>query len=85
MVNRLTCSDHERKTSRRARRLVQHYPSDQEMRVIYAITMPNSNQFPQLLDQGVAADRNAAQEDGELDYADVIQAGTDCQWWRRRR
>lgn len=74
-VNRLIGSDYERKAARRASRLAQRHLSLRDMRVIYAITVPDSNQLPELLDRAVAAGSIDAEEADELENADVILAG----------
>ena len=74
-MNRLIGSDYERKAARRASRLAQRQLSLSDMRVIYAITMPDDNRLPELLDQAIAAGRIAAEEADELENADLILAG----------
>ncbi len=71
-MNRLIGSDYERKAARRASRLAQRQLSLSDMRVIYAITMPDDNRLPELLDQAIAAGRIAAEEADELENADLI-------------
>ncbi len=74
-MNRLIGSDYERKAARRASRLAQRQLSISDMRVIYAITMPDDNRLPELLDQAIAAGRIDAEEADELENADLILAG----------
>ena len=74
-MNRLIGSDYERKAARRASRLAQRQLSISDMRVIYAITMPDDNRLPELLDQAIAAGRIVAEEADELENADLILAG----------
>ena len=76
-MNRLIGSDYERKAARRASRLAQRNLSVRDLRVIYAITTPDSNRLPELLDQAVAAGRIDADEADDLENADVILAGPD--------
>lgn len=76
-MNRLIGSDYERKAARRASRLAQRNLSLRDLHVIYAITTPDSNQLPELLDQAVAAGRIDADEADDLENADVILAGPD--------
>ena len=74
-MNRLIGSDYERKAARRASRLAQRQLSLSDMRVIYAITMPDDNRLPELLDQAITAGRIDAEEADELENADLILAG----------
>ena len=74
-MNRLIGSDYERKAARRASRLAQRQLSLNDMRVIYAITMPDDNQLPGLLDQAITAGRIAIEEADELENADLVLAG----------
>ena len=76
-VNRLIGSDYERKAARRASRLAQRNLSLRDLHVIYAITTPDSNRLPELLDRAVAAGRIDADEADDLENADVILAGPD--------
>ena len=76
-MNRLIGSDYERKAARRASRLAQRNLSLRDLHVIYAITTPDSNRLPELLDQAVAAGRIDADEADDLENADVILAGPD--------
>ncbi len=74
-MNRLIGSDYERKAARRASRLAQRNLSLSGMRVIYAITTPDSNRFPELLDQSVANGNISADQSDELENTDIILAG----------
>ena len=76
-MNRLIGSDYERKAARRASRLAQRNLSLRDLHVIYAITTPDSNRLPELLDRAVAAGRIDADEADDLENADVILAGPD--------
>ena len=76
-MNRLIGSDYERKAARRASRLAQRHLALRDMHVIYAITTPDSNRLPELLDRAVAAGRIGADEADDLENADVILAGPD--------
>ena len=76
-VNRLIGSDYECKAARRASRLAQRNLSLRDLHVIYAITTPDSNRLPELLDRAVAAGRIDADEADDLENADVILAGPD--------
>ena len=76
-MNRLMGSDYERKAARRASRLAHRQLALGDMRVIYAITTPDSNELPQLLDRAVAAGRIDSDEADELESADLILAGSD--------
>ena len=76
-VNRLIGSDYERKAARRASRLAQRNLSLRDLHVIYAITTPDSNRLPELLDRAVAAGRIDADEADDLENVDVILAGPD--------
>ena len=74
-MNRLIGSDYERKAARRASRLAQRNLSLSGMRVIYAITTPDSNRFPELLDQSVANGNISVDQSDELENAGLILAG----------
>ena len=74
-MNRLIGSDYERKAARRASRLAQRNLSLRDLHVIYAITTPDSNRLPELLDRAIAAGRIDADEADDLENADVILAG----------
>lgn len=76
-MNRLIGSDYERKAARRASRLAQRNLALRDLHVIYAITTPDSNRLPELLDRAVAAGRIDADEADDLENADVILAGPD--------
>ena len=76
-MNRLIGSDYERKAARRASRLAQRNLSLRDLHVIYALTTPDSNRLPELLDRAVAAGRIDAAEADDLENADVILAGHD--------
>ena len=76
-MNRLIGSDYERKAARRASRLAHRQLALGDMRVIYAITTPDNNELPQLLDRAVAAGRIDSDEADELESADLILAGSD--------
>ncbi len=76
-MNRLIGSDYERKAARCASRLAQRNLSLRDLHVIYAITTPDSNRLPELLDRAVAAGRIDADEADDLENADVILAGPD--------
>ena len=75
-MNRLIGSDYERKAARRASRLAQRQLSLRDMQVIYAITLPDDNRLPDLLDQAITAGRIDDEEADELENADLILAGT---------
>ena len=74
-MNRLIGSDYERKAARRASRLAKRYLGMEDMRVIYAITMPDSNQFPVILNDAVRAGRMDASEADELEEVDIVMRG----------
>ena len=76
-VNRLIGSDYERKAARCASLLAQRNLSLRDLHVIYAITTPDSNRLPELLDRAVAAGRIDADEADDMENADVILAGPD--------
>ena len=75
-MNRLMGSDYERKAARRASRLAQRYLHISAIRVIYAITAPDDNRLPELLDRAVAAGRIDVSEAGELENADIVMSGS---------
>ena len=74
-VNRLMGSDYERKAARRASRLAQRRLDLPAMRVIYAITMPDSNRLPELLDRAVANQKITDEEAAEVENTDLVLAG----------
>ena len=74
-MNRLIGSDYERKAARRAGRLIQRYLGINTMTVIYAITKPDDNRLPDLLDQARAEGTITTDEADELENADIILAG----------
>lgn len=76
-MNRLIGSDYERKAARRAPRLAQRRLGLTGLRVIYAITAPDDNSLPELLDHAIDEARINADEADELENADVILSGTD--------
>ena len=74
-VNRLIGSDYERKAARRASRLANRHLGMADMRVIYAVTMPDNNQLPQILDNAVRAGRLNASEADALEEIDIVIRG----------
>lgn len=74
-VNRLVGTDYERKAARRASRLASRYLSMQDMRVIYAVTIPDNNQLPEILDAAIRAGRIGASEADELEEIDIVMQG----------
>ena len=71
-MNRLIGADYERKAARRAARLAERYLGLADMRVIYAITLPDSNSFPAILDAAVRAGRMNLSEADELEEIDIV-------------
>ncbi|MDE0267458.1 MAG: hypothetical protein OXI96_00250, partial [Acidimicrobiaceae bacterium] len=71
-VNRLMGSDYERKAARRASRLVQRHMGVNDMRVIYAVTTPDDDQLPKLLDQAVSAGRIVTGDADEVENTDLV-------------
>ena len=71
-MNRLIGSDYERKAARRAGRLVQRHLGISGFRVIYAITTPDQNRIPDLLNRAIAEGAITADEADELENADII-------------
>ncbi len=74
-VNRLIGSDYERKAARRASRLANRYLGMQDMQVIYAVTMPDNNRLPEILDHAIGAGLMAASEADELEEVDIVMRG----------
>ncbi len=74
-VNRLIGSDYERKAARRAGRLAHRYLGLTDMLVIYAVTRPDDNRFPEILNNAVGAGRMSASEADELEEADIVMRG----------
>lgn len=73
-MNRLIGSNYERKAARRASRLIQRSLGMNPMTVIYAITKPDDNRLPELLDRAMAEGKITADEADELEEADIILA-----------
>jgi len=71
-VNRLIGSDYERKAARRASRLANRYLGIADMRVIYAVTMPDNNRLPEILDDAINAGLINASEADELEEVDIV-------------
>ena len=74
-MNRLIGSDYERKAARRASRLANRHLGMADMRVIYAVTMPDNNQLPQILDNAVKSGRLNASEADALEEIDIVIRG----------
>ena len=74
-MNRLIGSDYERKAARRAGRLIKRYLGMEDMRVIYAVTIPDNNQLPEILDHAVSAGHLDVSEADELEDADIVMRG----------
>lgn len=74
-MNRLIGSDYERKAARRASRLANRYLGLADLRVIYAVTLPDNNQLPQILDDAIRAGRINASEAEELEEVDIVMRG----------
>ena len=74
-VNRLIGSDYERKAARRASRLANRYLGMQDMQVIYAVTIPDNNRLPAILDNAIRAGLMDASEADELEEVDIVMRG----------
>ena len=74
-MNRLIGSDYERKAARRAGRLIKRYLGIEDMQVIYAVTIPDNNQLPEILDHAVSAGHLDVSEADELEDADIVMRG----------
>ena len=74
-MNRLIGTDYERKAARRASRRANRYLGMGDMRVIYAVTMPDNNQFPEILDNAIRAGRMNESEADELEDVDIVMRG----------
>jgi hypothetical protein len=74
-MNRMIGSDHERRAARRASRLAQRQMDMASMRVIYAITLPDNNRLPEMLDLACDAGRIDSAEADELENADIVLEG----------
>ena len=74
-VNRLIGSDYERKAARRASRLANRYLGLRDMQVIYAVTMPDNNRLPEILDNAIRAGLMDASEADELEEVDIVMRG----------
>ena len=74
-MNRLIGTDYERKAARRASRRANRYLGMGDMRVIYAVTMPDNNQFPEILDNAIRAGRMDENEAEELEEVDIVMRG----------
>ena len=71
-VNRLMGLDYERKAARRAGRLPNRHLDLQDRQVIYAVTMPDNNQLPAVLDNAINAGLIDADESDELEEVDIV-------------
>ena len=74
-MNRLIGSDYERKAARRASRLTQRHLGMTAMTIIYAITKPDDNRLPELMDQAINEAAITAEQADELENADIILEG----------
>ena len=74
-MNRLIGTDYERKAARRASRRANRYLGMEDVRVIYAVTMPDNNQFPEILDNAIRAGRMNESEADELEEVDIVMRG----------
>jgi len=74
-MNRLIGTDYERKAARRAGRRANRYLGMGDMRVMYAVTMPDNNQFPEILDSAIRAGRMDESEAEELEEVDIVMRG----------
>ena len=74
-MNRLIGSDYERKAARRASRLAKRYLNLDAMQVIYAVTIPDDNRLPEILDRAISAGRLDIGEADELEEIDIVMRG----------
>lgn len=74
-MNRLIGSDYERKAARRASRLIRRQLDITDLQVIYAVTAPDNNHLPNLLDQAVSAGKISLENADELENADIVLVG----------
>ena len=74
-MNRLIGSDYERKAARRANRLTRRHLGMNDLQVIYAITTPDDNRLPSLLDHAVTQGTITEGDADELENAVIILAG----------
>ena len=74
-MNRLIGTDYELKAARRASRRANRYLGMGDMRVIYAVTMPDNNQFPEILDNAIRAGRMDESEADDLEEVDIVMRG----------
>ena len=74
-IHRLIGTDYERKAARRASRRANRYLGMEDMLVIYAVTMPDNNQFPEILDDAIRAGRMNESEADELEEVDIVMRG----------
>ena len=76
-LNRLNGSDYERKVARRASRLARRHLAMTDPQTVYAITLPDQNHIPNILDQATAAQRISAAQCDDLEETDIILAAPD--------
>ena len=74
-IHRLIGTDYERKAARRSSRRANRYLGMEDMQVIYAVTLPDNNQFPAILDNAIRAGRINASEADELEEIDIVMQG----------
>ena len=74
---RLDGADYERKAARRASRLTRRHLGMTDPRVIYAVTIPDQNHIPNILDQAVDANRISEEQSDYMENADIILVDND--------
>ena len=74
-ISNLRGTDYERRAARRARRAAQRRLNLLNATVLYAITVPDNDTIPELLDRAVAAGRITEEQLDEVEDADVILGG----------
>ena len=75
-LNNLRGTEYERRAARRARRAAARWLNLFHATVVQAITVPDNNIIPNLMDDAVAANRVTLEQADDLELADLILAGS---------
>ena len=75
-LNNLRGTEYERRAARRARRAAARWLNLFHATVVQAITVPDNNIIPNLMDEAVAANRVTLEQADDLELADLILAGS---------
>ena len=75
-LNNLRGTEYERRAARRARRAAARWLNLFHATVVQAITVPDNNIIPNLMDDAVAANRVTLEQADDLELADLILSGS---------